>query len=446
MIHDPYLLARLRQRRNRARAEGLGGIVRSVVVPTVGVLLLLPLVEPVFFGFLDLPRSDWPIGARELTLRLSMVVVGWMGVDLYSSLIRGAERDVLATLPVDAGRVARSELVGLLVGRAWWIPAAAVLLSPLARHGAVDLWLRALAVIAGHAILGLSAGANATLAAVAIARDPRAAPFLDAVRGNNPRASAAFLWAPAAVLVAAGGVLWAGSEAVAHRGLLANLGLVLPAALGLLLFLPVPWLARRTWFQASGVVAEIDARHAQISDPTDEARSVYLDWAVRFLPAALRRDALDDLRHGWRTRRTLVTGAWLFGLAAAAGAFTSDGPGRAAMIVVAGALAVGANGVLMVVDEPELLRRLLPRPAGVRALARAAVLGLWTAPVVALGAAASGLHAGAGAAGWVAALGAGGWVVGSALSWALGPLRRQGLGAYGAGAALVTAASLWVVP
>ena len=173
---------------------------------------------------------------------------------------------------------------------------------------------------------------------------------------------------------------------------------------------------------------------------------MYLDWTVRWFPRLLRRDVLDDLRHGWRLRRLLVTGAWLFGLGAVAGAWTEPtlAPVRATGVVVAAVLAVCANGILLVIDEPEVLRLLLPRDPRRRALARSAVMAMWAAPAVALGVAASWAGLGPRAALWVLCAGLVAWAAGATLSWWLGPLRQRGLGVYGASATLVAAALVWV--
>lgn len=449
MRPDPYIAAWWRQRVNRARAEGAVAAARAVLVPLVAAALLVPLVRPTFLAFLDGDPVRWGDGMRGVVLRWSMVAVGWLAIELFGALVRGHGREVLAILPVDPALVARAEIVRIAAERWWLLPCTGLVLSPVAIAGAPGLWAAGLAAIAACALLGLGGGALAHLLAIRVAESPAWAPILDLLRGHNPRPQAAFLYAPGAVLVASAALLVAASRAVpriAAGDPTALPLLALPALAGVLCLAAVPGVAREAWFRGSAVLAEIDARYATLADPA-EATRVYLDWAVRFLPAPLRLYALDDLRHGWRTRRSLVTGAWLAAALAAGAGWTADpsGPARVTAIVVAAAFVVAANGVLLARDEPPFLRAMLPRAPTPSAAARLLVLTAWALPPVALGATSVAIRRGAEAAevllvGLVATLAAG------LLAVACGRFPDRGLAAYAPVGTLLAAALVALGP
>ena len=182
----------------------------------------------------------------------------------------------------------------------------------------------ALLELVGVWLLAHCAGALVVLWSIEVAEDPSYGALLDAVRGNNPRAQAAFLYAPGAVLGTVGGVHMVGSfgvtlamEGAGSAALIGFPWLVVP-----LVWRPVPRLARRTWFQGSVVLSEIRGRYDALEDP-EERHRVYLDWGIRWLPVHGAR-SLRMLRHGWRAHRGWVLSAWWVGLLAGAVAWTSD--------------------------------------------------------------------------------------------------------------------------
>lgn len=444
-MSDPYLTAWWRQRRNRARSLSLLARLREPLIPLAVAAVLVPFVRPTFLAFLDWPVALWGEALFGLVMRASLVVVGWLSIDVYTALVRGPTREVLAILPVEPAAVARAELVRVAFERWWLVPALAVILGPLAVADPA-LWAASVAALAGTFATALTASAAGHLLAIWVAEAPLFAPLLDALRGNNPRPQAAFLYAPGAVLVAVAGILYAAASAVpgaARAEPAALLQLLVPWVASALAWLVVPRLARATWFRGSLVLSEIDARYAALADP-EEATRVYLDWMPRWLPAAWRPYALNDLRHGWRSRRTLVMLGWLLAVLALGVGWSNaeTAPWRSAAVAVGAVWLVAANGVLLAADEPPFLRVWLPG-GGLAALgARAVVLLLWVAPPVALGTLAALIrHGGAAALGvfWVSGLAA---LMAVGLAVACAQLRERGMTIYAPVAAILGAAWL----
>lgn len=398
--------------------------------------ILVPFTQELFLGWLGAPPEFWPVGVQGLLLRADIGIIGWLAIDTYTRLIRAGDRAVLAILPVDPAQVVRFEMLRLAWERWFLVPAAAALLLPMA---AVDplYWGLAVLQLLGCWVLSLSASAMVVLWAVDAAHSPAMRPFLDLVRGNNHPAQAAFLYAPAVVLLGVGLVLQGSGMGVVwlHEGdALGALMLLVPLGVAALCWLPVPGLAQRNWFRAGQAMAEVDARYAAIEDP-DEVQRVYFDWAVRFLPDELGRYVLLDLRHGWRARRSWVMGAWLAGFASLVAAWTADpaGPGRAASIAALGAWILAAVVFPLHSGEPTFLRQVLPSPPA-KLIGRAVAVTLWLQPVIWLGALATAIRQGGAA--FVLVFGA------SALSALLAALlatlcsRRGGAVLYGPVAAL----------
>ncbi len=389
MATDPVQQAWARRRANRRRADGWTPFLRSALGAAAVIALLVPLMQRVFLTWVDGPADYAPVAMEALLLRANIVVIGWLAIDVYTALIRRGDREVLALWPVDPAMVVRFELWRLARNRLVLILGWAVLSAPIATVWPL-LWVLGVIQVAFTWVLALTASGVVTLFAVQIAEDERFAPFLDLVRGNNHRAQAAFLYAPGFTLLAIGVLVSASGAGVRWLALGDPLGaglLVAPLLVGLVLAVPIPGLARKRWFQAGQLMAEVDARYAVLED-REEALRVYLDWMIRFLPADMARYALNDLRHGWRARRTPIMGAWLVGLAALVATWTDDpsGPVRAASIAVIGCWVVASLGVMMERDEPEFLRAWLPDGGVSKWGGRVVVLLLWQQPAVWLGA------------------------------------------------------------
>lgn len=386
MAHDPILTS-WRQRRNNAfAAAGWAGTFRRYAAPPLAAILLLPLIEPVFFKFLLQDRSLWGEGLTAVSLRAGLLLIAVLSLEAYTALIRGKDRAVLSLLPVDPASATRLAGVRTLVETSYLPLMLCLLHLPLAIRGAPAAFALACVVVLGAWPLGVAAACAMHLLAVDVAQSPRAAPLLDMVRGNNPRAQAAFLYAPGAVLLVAGAAVVlasAGAGQVYAGDWTAAWTLAVPPALALLAWGPVPALARRSWFAASTVLADIDARYARLVDP-EEARRVYLEGLVRFLPARMAVYALADLRAGWRAHRSWITSALGLGVAIGLLAWTADpmAPRNAGAALGPAILLTSTVGARLVKDEPDFLRVWLPDPGLAGHAARAWALLAWAQAVV----------------------------------------------------------------
>lgn len=352
----------------------------------VGVGALSFLVRPVFLGFLD-DGLGVSAGVGGVVLRLAVVLVGLAGIDVYEGIIRGKDREVLGLLPVDPAQAVRASLLGLM-GRRWWvIPGVAALLLPIGLEASWAAWAAAVLALAGVQLFAWPASAVVHLLAVEVARSQAFGPLLDLVRGANPRAQAAFVYAPGVVLLLAAVIAYsasAGAAWVAEGVVTGWVWIGVGPALAVGMSLAVPSLARRSWFRGSAVLAEIDSAYAALGTSEVDRLHVYLDWGLRFLPAAWRRDALHDLRHGWRGRRLWLSGAWVLGIGAALAGWTeaAAGPGRALAVAALAAAAVSSVILALEDDEPEFLRWWLPRTQPRATLARGVVVWAWSQPSV----------------------------------------------------------------
>jgi hypothetical protein len=332
----------------------------------------------------DAPRPD--AVADGLILRAALVVVALVGLAVHGSVLRGSGREVLALLPVDPVDVVAAELVGVGWTAARAVVGAAIALAPL-WWAWPALAAPGVAVIAAAAAASVGASSLALLGAIAVAEDPAWAPALDAVRGANPRAQAALIYALTPVVLGLGGlaaVASAGAVAAAKGSASGWLGTAALAACAPILLARVPSAARASWFQATLVLSEIRARYQGLVEAR-EALHVALDWTVRWLPARVARHALLDLRFGWRERRGRLVGAWAVAVAAVSVAWSGADRG----VALGGALAGGGAwlGAAVVIERARLthpwLRSLLADPIA-EAAARAWCVVGWAAGPVAL--------------------------------------------------------------
>jgi len=450
MARNPYLAAYRLRRRHRLQTVGGWVGLAQAAVPLLVALLLVPFVEPVFLGFLYLPASDWGGGFEAVGDRAGLLLVAVTALDVFSALIRSPDRAVLDLHPVDPGAVVVFEVVRVIRERAWLPIGLLLVLLPVARV-APGAWLLLAGLVFGCWALGLAASTLTHLAAVEVAESETFAPLLDLVRGHNPRSQAAFIYAPGAVLAAAAGAVlaagwglrtgWQGQPA-------AYALLVVPYLAAAVSWWPVRRLAGRAWFRASAVLADIDARYAALEGRGEEARRVYLDWVVRFLPVDLGRYVLKDLRHGWRGRRAWITGPWLGGLVGLAASWSAahSAPAAAAGIAVACVWLFAAIGAVLDRDDPPFLVHWMPAPPRARAAARWIVLAAWGQGAVWLPFLGVWLRHGIGPA-----LGLFGTVclsvaVAVPVAWACGRSRAWGPWLYGPVAALAVAATAaWTV-
>ena len=396
--------------------------------------LVVPLFDQVFLSFLDHGSSFWGEGVAAMALRLGIGVLSLLALDVFTAVIRGPDRAVLTLLPIDAVAVVRYQVVRVAAERWWLLPAAAALLAPIAVEGSLALWALSVLTVMGAWVMGLCVSAAVHLLAIEVAESPAWEGLLDLVRGNNPRPQAAFLYAPGVVLLLCGLLIGQCAYAiprVVDGAWLSLLWFALPFVAGAVAWGRLSRLAPGSWFKGSAVLAEIDARYAALAD-REEGLRVYLDWTVRFLPGPVALFALKDMRHGWRARRGLISGAWLIGLAGFAAGWTEGPVGieRAALVAIGGVWFCASIGVLLERDEPDFLRAWLPPGGAPRWLARALVLALWVQPCVWLAAFSVGFRQGWGGAISVLAFGVGCTLLAIPTAIGCSRLGQRGLAVY----------------
>lgn len=447
--HGPILRTALRRRRaHRAAQAGLRGRLLAAAWWIAVVLALVPLVRQGFLHFLEGPEAARRAGLEAVTLRAALGLQLALGLGVHGRVLRGRLREVLGVHPVQGGAVVRAALGELALERLPWLAGIAVVLAPVALElGTLD-WAASVTAVATASAFGLMAATVALLGAVRAAEDPAWAGVLDLVRGNNPRAQAAIVWALAPSTLVGGylALMAASGAARVGAGDPTGWGLVLlPLAATAAIWPLLAWVRPdETWHRATVVLAEIRERYATV-ETEEEARAVYLDWTAARLPEGVRRWAIEALRAGWRTHRGWVSGQILIGLLAVGVAWTGDPsaiPWAAATAGAGGALA-GATILRLALDEDPFLATWLGADPTRRALGRAwAGLGWAGGPALAA----------AGALALRQGLGSGAEVLGLALALdalavlvavAVAPWRGSGVAAYGGavavGAAVVAA-------
>lgn len=347
------------------------------------------------FRFVDGQAGAQVYGVGLVALRVGLVLAIALALGTYDSVVRGPDRGVLDVHPMFPRPYLAARLRRVIVERSPWLGAALLFGLPLLRLPAVAGAYGVFVVGAWCSGIGVGLGVN--LGAPRLATSPSFAPLLDAIRGNNPREQAPFLYAPGVAVAVAAGVAGYASRGVgAAVGGVADPALLAPfvaAAVGLgLSFRNAPQLAF-----LPGVLGEIDARHAG-AEVEEEARRVYLEWLADRAPSAWREELRKVLRHGWRGHRASVFGAWGLGVAVAVWVQTDGGHvfGLAAPLAVGG---VGLLGERLRRDDPPWLDVLYPRPH--RRLARAVALVAWAAPILGLGGASAWFAGGGGGLGLV---------------------------------------------
>ena len=146
-----------------------------------------------------------------------------------------------------------------------------------------------------------------------------------------------------------------------------------------------PSLARAWYFRATTLLAEIDAAYEGQEDPEAE-RVVYMEWAIRGLPAALRLRVLRELRAGWRSHRSWLMGSWGLGAVAALAAWSRDpmAGARAAAVASAGMVLVSAVVFRLRQESPAWLDHWLGLTARVVRTARGLAVFGWLQGLVGL--------------------------------------------------------------
>ena len=159
-------------------------------------------------------------------------------------------------------------------------------------------------------------GYAVSLGAIFCAKSPSMQPYLDLIRGNNPRVQAAFLYVPGVSLFCIGFSISFSSTALVYLvqtrgGVLMWIFFVSPLVLGLISsILSKNWM--KTYYAEGSIVRnDIDA-HWNILDRENqegEDRIAYLEFLSKNSPELKR-----NLRQGWREFRIWAMGTWLLGM------------------------------------------------------------------------------------------------------------------------------------
>lgn len=393
---NPYRRADRRQRAARRRVEGLSALLPHLAsFLAAGVAVWL--ARDLYRTLLGVDAASWAGGLTAISARVGLVLAAGLSLSTYDAIVRGPDRGVLDLHPLLPRPWLAARALSLLRDRLSWLGLAAVFLAPLAENP------RALAlgsiVAGGSWLAGIGVGLGVNLAAPGLGTRAELAGVLDAIRGVNPRVQAALLYAPGMAVAFAGiGALsaaWGAGEVFVGRtvgvvGLITPLGI---AALGALLALRhAPEKAR-----LGAILGEVDAAWAEAESP-EEARSVYLEWTVRFFPPVLRPALQKELRHLWRGERTWVSASWLLTGLAVLAAWTESpaSPGRFLQAASAALAVLGFVGVRLGATDPPWLDSFL-RPR-LRLVARSLVVWLASLAVPAIGAAVLLLRDGTGVA------------------------------------------------
>ena len=367
MPSNPYTRVHRLQRRHRWRTQPWEASWPWLAPILLGALAA-PLARPILFWFEHRPPELFAPGLAGLSLRLGLALCGAGILVVHEQVVRGPERRILDPHPVEPGALVVAMGIRLLRTTSGLAIGGCLLLLPLALLGRLDALAMTALILLGGWLSGLALGFLAQLGAVWAAQAPAAQGLLNLIRGSSPPMQAALIWAPGLAIAASGGALVGASrglQAAMEGSALGAVALTTPLLLALLAWLLVPSLARRTWYQATTVVAEVDAAWAQVEDP-EAARRVYLEWAVRWAPGALRPHLLRGLRQGWRARRTWITGAWGLGLLGAMAGWTATAEASPRALLVAGSsvTVLAALAIRMETGDPSWLRPALGlRPA-----------------------------------------------------------------------------------
>jgi hypothetical protein len=362
MSANPYRRIHRLQRRHRWRSQPWEATWPWLAPILLGALAA-PLARPILFWFESRGPDSFAPGLSGLSLRLGLALCGAGILLVHEQVLRGPERRILDPHPVEPGALVNAMGSSILRSSSGLLLGALLLLLPLATEARFTALALAATVLVGGWLCGISLGFLAQLGAILAAREPRLKGLLDLVRGSSPPMQAALIWAPGLAIATGGGAIIAatqGLRAVMEGNVAAHTALLAPLVLAGLGWALVPPLARRTWYQATTVIAEVDAAWAQVEDP-EAARRVYLEWAVRWAPASLRPHLLRALRQGWRARRTWVSGAWGMGVLAAVAGWTSadDAPARALLVAGSAVAVLAALAIRMETSDPAWLGKAL---------------------------------------------------------------------------------------
>lgn len=380
---NPYRLADRRQRQARHRIEGplarLAGL-----GPLAGAIAAVWLARDLYGTLLAGGEAAWAAGFTGVTARVGLVVAALLSLTTYDALVRGPDRGVIDIHPLLPRPWLLARMEGLVRDRLPWLVVALVFLLPLLPR--TDAFALGALVLLGAWAAGLGVGLGVNLAAPGLATRPSLAGVFDTIRGPNPRLQAALLYAPGVALALSGTATvlaaW-GAGRVLRGDLTGFIAMATPFALAaggvVLAVRSAPAMAG-----IGAILGEIEAAWAE-SEAPEEARSVYLEWTVRLVPAPLRVALRKELRHLWRSHRAWVTGSWVLALLAGLAGWTEapDGVARLAQVGAAALAALGYVGVRLGATDPPWLDTFLPLPG--RLVARTAAVFAAMQVVIAVG-------------------------------------------------------------
>ena len=386
-------------RRAKAGHRGWHTVRRTMLVVALVVAILssaesLFQAESLLYRFLT--SVDIPTFTEAITLRLGLLMIVIMSLQTYSDIIRGADRAVLDPHPMDIKQYFNATSWRLLRTSSCW-PMCISLCGLSLLFTAPSFYAVCLIVLWGAWLGSVGVGYAVALASVFVARDPRFYGLLDALRGQNPRAQAAFIYAPGmclafmAVLVA---LASAGARAALSGSALGWL-MVLPLIAGPFGFFAAQRFARSEYVRATMVLAEIDALWS-IVNHNDEAEriEVYLESTCKtvfrssFLTPLLGDQVemltLLSLKQGWRRYRTMIIGLWILGAVAAWNGLLGD-VNTARMWLGALCVVAGFFPFMMAAHDPSSLLRMLAVKPNQMMVARGLVIVMYAAIPMLLG-------------------------------------------------------------
>jgi len=344
-------------------------------------------MRDVFLHFLE-EEDQIAAGSAGFAMRLGWFCCAAMSLKTYTALVRGEERAILDPHPGNPALLLRYLTVRCGVESLGLLLCAVAMLWPILWAGHVGaFWAGSLVVFVGW-LLGLLVGFPVHLGAVWAAESKGLSGIMEALRGANPRLQAALIYAPGIVLALGGLGVWSASVGAeiwltgidsAWAWMVAPLCIAAGAVL-----LSTP-LAIGFHYRTTALLSEIDGYYARLEDP-EEARLVYLQWAIRPFPGAWQPYLLQELRHGWRSLRSWITGAWAIGLLAAISATGSEVAAfeRSLALTGGGMVLIAGVGLRLAISDPEWLEQVLPLQRSLRRRARFTVLFLWLQGVILL--------------------------------------------------------------
>ena len=315
------------------------------------------------FVFLPDPFLLFP----NILFRYAIVVSAVTSFICYQDLIRDPIRRILDPHPIDGGADFFSAYVLHTISKT-----ISTLISVLALFWPVllyksqysHLWFGMSFFLSLVWISSIFVGYTVCLGAIKITRDEQFGPFLDVIRGSNPREQAAFLYVPGVSLLLMGVTISFACNALGYAlqqkgGPVMWLWIFLPTLLGGVAFvLSRKWM-KDSYAYGSIVRNDIDAQWNIIDEYGQEAEehTVYLESLASHNRPEFRR----NLRQGWREFRIWIIGSWVFGAIAGFYVLQND-IGFALQMTLFGSLVVAGLPTQLQKGDPIWLENQLPLP------------------------------------------------------------------------------------